>query len=181
MPDFRAVGGSTAVEVSSLVKRYGGPDDGIVAVDGLSFTADRTAITALLGPNGAGKSTVLKVASGLLAAWNQPPIEVTGSRTAELIDELPLVGVLMAVGGGELRDAAVAAFLGYLPVPTKEERTPIQGREAPHVQKPLQGTKRSGAGGAAGNRRRRPACAAHRRSQLRPVMSPTLSKRSEAS
>ncbi len=58
------MGRSTAVEVSSLVKRYGGAHDGIVAVDGLSFTADRAAITALLGPNGAGKTTTVECCAG---------------------------------------------------------------------------------------------------------------------
>jgi 3-phosphoshikimate 1-carboxyvinyltransferase len=34
------------------------------------------------------------------------PLRIGGAETAALIDELPLLGVLMAVTGGELRDAS---------------------------------------------------------------------------
>jgi 3-phosphoshikimate 1-carboxyvinyltransferase len=34
------------------------------------------------------------------------PIHIAGDETAALIDELPLLGVLMAVTGGEVRDAS---------------------------------------------------------------------------
>lgn len=50
------------LEVHDLVKHYGG----VHAVDGVSFTIDRGAITGLIGPNGAGKSTVLNTVGGLL-------------------------------------------------------------------------------------------------------------------
>ncbi len=46
-----------AVEVSSLVKRYGV----VEAVKGVSFDVGRGEIFALLGPNGAGKSTTIKM------------------------------------------------------------------------------------------------------------------------
>jgi ABC-2 type transport system ATP-binding protein len=48
--------------VESLVKTYGE----LLAVDGVSFTAEPGAIFGLLGPNGAGKSTTIGCISGLL-------------------------------------------------------------------------------------------------------------------
>lgn len=49
-----------AVEVDSLTVRYGS----VVAVDGVSFTAQAGQITAVLGPNGAGKTTTVEVLEG---------------------------------------------------------------------------------------------------------------------
>jgi ABC-2 type transport system ATP-binding protein len=49
-----------AVEVDGLVVRYGD----LVAVDGISFTAEGGAVTAVLGPNGAGKTSTIEVLEG---------------------------------------------------------------------------------------------------------------------
>jgi branched-chain amino acid transport system ATP-binding protein len=48
------------LSVEHLTMRFGG----LVAVDDLSFTALRGAITALIGPNGAGKTTVFNCITG---------------------------------------------------------------------------------------------------------------------
>ena len=48
------------LRVEHLTMRFGG----LVAVQDLSFTADRGAITALIGPNGAGKTTVFNCITG---------------------------------------------------------------------------------------------------------------------
>jgi ABC-2 type transport system ATP-binding protein len=50
-----------AIVVEGLTKRYGD----VTAVDDLSFTARRGAVTGFLGPNGAGKTTALKTIVGL--------------------------------------------------------------------------------------------------------------------
>ena len=49
-----------ALRVEHLTMRFGG----LVAVDDLSFTAERRHITALIGPNGAGKTTVFNCITG---------------------------------------------------------------------------------------------------------------------
>jgi branched-chain amino acid transport system ATP-binding protein len=51
---------SPILSVEHLTMRFGG----LVAVDQLSFTAQRSQITALIGPNGAGKTTVFNCITG---------------------------------------------------------------------------------------------------------------------
>jgi ABC-2 type transport system ATP-binding protein len=50
------------IDVADLRKQYGE----LVAVDGVTFAAEPSAIFGLLGPNGAGKSTIIGCLSGLL-------------------------------------------------------------------------------------------------------------------
>ena len=53
-----------AIEVSHLVKRYGG---NVTAVDDLSFSVERGELFGFLGPNGAGKTTTIHILCTLLA------------------------------------------------------------------------------------------------------------------
>ena len=52
--------GVPILSVERLSMRFGG----IVAVNDLSFNAERRKITALIGPNGAGKTTVFNCITG---------------------------------------------------------------------------------------------------------------------
>jgi ABC-2 type transport system ATP-binding protein len=50
------------LELREVCKRF----SGVVAVDGVSFTARAGEVTGYLGPNGSGKSTTMKMITGLL-------------------------------------------------------------------------------------------------------------------
>ena len=52
--------GERILSINKLTMRFGG----IVAVQDLSFAAERGGITALIGPNGAGKTTVFNCITG---------------------------------------------------------------------------------------------------------------------
>src|SRR5262245_54191599 len=54
------VTGAPVLHVEHLTMRFGG----LVAVNDLTFTAERAHITALIGPNGAGKTTVFNCITG---------------------------------------------------------------------------------------------------------------------
>jgi ABC-2 type transport system ATP-binding protein len=69
--------------------------DGFVALDGISFSFDRSGIFGIVGHNGAGKTTLLKILSGLI-----PPS--SGTLTLDGIDVLK-------------NPDAVKQVLGYLP------------------------------------------------------------------
>src|SRR5271167_448551 len=52
------------IEVKSLTKAYGG----FVAIQDVSFKADRGQILGFLGPNGAGKTTTMRIITGFMPA-----------------------------------------------------------------------------------------------------------------
>ncbi len=54
--------GEPILEVSRVSMRY----DGVVALEGISFTVEAGERVAVVGPNGAGKSTLLKIIAGVL-------------------------------------------------------------------------------------------------------------------
>ncbi|HEX2064105.1 MAG TPA: ATP-binding cassette domain-containing protein, partial [Acidimicrobiales bacterium] len=113
--------GNPAVEVSDLVVRYGP----VVAVDGVSFTAEPGEVLAVLGPNGAGKTTTLETAEG----YRRPDggrVRVMGlDPVAQRARVTPRIGVMLQRGGVyPSLDAADALrlFASYYedPVPTHE-------------------------------------------------------------
>ena len=84
-----------AVEIGGLVKRYGQ----LAAVDGLTLTADRGAVTGILGPNGAGKTTTIEICEGYRRP-DQGTVRVLGldpTRDARMLK--PQVGVMLQSGG----------------------------------------------------------------------------------
>ena len=56
--------GIAAIEVASLVKRYGS----FTALDGVSLRVEPGEFFGLLGPNGAGKTTLISIIAGLVCA-----------------------------------------------------------------------------------------------------------------
>lgn len=84
---------SPAVEVVELVKRYGGT----TAVDGLTLSAARGAVTAILGPNGAGKTSTIEICEG----FRRPTagtVRVLGLDPADHALRAK-VGVMLQAGG----------------------------------------------------------------------------------
>src|SRR3954469_14759638 len=84
-----------AVEIGGLVKRYGQT----TAVDGLTLSAARGAVTGLLGPNGAGKTTTIEICEGYRRA-DQGTVRVLGLDPVRDARALrPRVGVMLQSGG----------------------------------------------------------------------------------
>ena len=88
--------------------------DADITIAGVGLNPTRTALVDLLRRIGAGVDT--RVTGGansepvgelrVRGGQSLKPIHIDGAEVAALIDELPLIGVLMAATGGELRDAA---------------------------------------------------------------------------
>ncbi|WP_336325390.1 ABC transporter ATP-binding protein [Halovenus sp. HT40] len=70
-----------ALVVDGVSKRFGG-DDGVLAVDDVSFSIDRGAVVGLLGPNGAGKTTLIKSALGMVLP-DEGDVRVFGSDVTD--------------------------------------------------------------------------------------------------
>jgi polar amino acid transport system permease protein len=67
--------GAVTVEVSDLVKRYGGH----TVLDELNFTVRLGEVVALLGPSGSGKSTLLRCINRL-EGWESGEVQVGGRK-----------------------------------------------------------------------------------------------------
>ena len=78
------------ITVQKLTKRYGS----FTAVDDITFTAPRGAVTGFLGPNGAGKSTTMRVAVGLTRP-TEGSVHVLGTSYVDLDNPAARVGVLL--------------------------------------------------------------------------------------
>jgi branched-chain amino acid transport system ATP-binding protein len=129
--------GDCILSVDRLSMRFGG----IVAVNELSFEAERRKITALIGPNGAGKTTVFNCITGfykptggtMRLASESGPIALEGlndfriskqakvARTFQNIRLFPGMTALenlMVAQHNALMRASGLTFLGLLGVPT---------------------------------------------------------------
>ncbi|MFC5820475.1 ABC transporter ATP-binding protein [Nonomuraea sp. NPDC050478] len=84
---------SPAVEIVDLVKRYGST----AAIDGLTLSAARGAVTAVLGPNGAGKTSTVEICEGFRTA-DGGTVRVLGLPPASAALR-PRVGVMPQSGG----------------------------------------------------------------------------------
>ena len=76
---------NTILEVSELTVRFGA----LVAVNGVTFAAQRGKITSVIGPNGAGKSSLFNLISGAFPPSSGRVIfdgkEMTGARPNEML------------------------------------------------------------------------------------------------
>src|SRR3954464_221216 len=73
----------TAIEVSHLVKTYGG----VTAVSDISFDVAQGEIVGFLGPNGAGKSTTMRILTRYLPATSGS-VKICGLPVATQPDEI---------------------------------------------------------------------------------------------
>ncbi|MEO7371686.1 MAG: ABC transporter ATP-binding protein, partial [Ilumatobacteraceae bacterium] len=84
-----------AVEVEHLTVRHGD----VVAVDGISFTAEAGQVTTVLGPNGAGKTSTIEVCEGYRRA-TAGSVKVLGFDPATQQRQLSEhIGVMLQEGG----------------------------------------------------------------------------------
>jgi len=100
--------GTPALQVQSLVKRYGER----AALAGVSFTLPRGQFVALLGPNGAGKSTLFQVLTGLFAADEGDVAAAGCSLRREPARALRHIGVVFQQMSLDL-DLSVRRNLGF--------------------------------------------------------------------
>jgi ABC-2 type transport system ATP-binding protein len=115
------------IEITDLRKRFGP----IVAVDGITFTADKGEVLGFLGPNGAGKSTTMKVISGFL-----PPTGGTAFVCGHDVTVAPLaakkvIGYLPE-GAPGYPDMTPSAFLRFI-AQTRGLRGAERRRRIAHV------------------------------------------------
>jgi ABC-2 type transport system ATP-binding protein len=98
---------TAAVEVSNLVKAYGGRR----AVDDLSLTVERGSVLALLGPNGAGKTTTIEICEGFRRP-DAGAVRVLGlDPIADGAELRPRVGVMLQDGVGGYTGARAVELL----------------------------------------------------------------------
>jgi ABC-2 type transport system ATP-binding protein len=81
------------VTIAGLTKRYGA----LTAVNDVTFTLERGAVTGFLGPNGAGKTTTLRLLLGLAEATAGEAL-VRGRRYCEIEQPARLVGAVLESG-----------------------------------------------------------------------------------
>ena len=110
-----------ALDVSGLVVRHGS----LVAVDGVSFSAEPGQVLALLGPNGAGKTSTVETLEG----YRRPSagtVRVLGlDPVADAAALVPRIGVMLQSGGvypGMSAREALVLFSSYYddPAPAGE-------------------------------------------------------------
>jgi len=76
------VSGDPALVVDGVSKRFGSEDDGVLAVEDVSFAIERGSVVGLLGPNGAGKTTLIKSVLGMVLP-DEGSVEVFGSDVTD--------------------------------------------------------------------------------------------------
>jgi 3-phosphoshikimate 1-carboxyvinyltransferase len=88
--------------------------DAELVITGVGLNPSRTALIDVLRRAGADIEMTADETTGpeptgdlrVRSAGSLRPVHVGGAEVADLIDELPLLGIVMAAAGGELRDAS---------------------------------------------------------------------------
>jgi ABC-2 type transport system ATP-binding protein len=121
-----------AVEVEQLTVRYGD----VVAVDGLSFTAEAGQVTCVLGRNGAGKTSTIEAlegvrrpAAGRLSVVGLDPRSDHRTLVGRVGVMLQDVGIHPAARAGELVRHAAALYPAPLPPGDLLDRVGLAGLE----------------------------------------------------
>jgi len=70
MPLPQADSGAALLTVDDIVMRFGSAEDGVTALDNLSFTVAPGEFLAVIGPSGCGKSTLFNIIGGLLGGYD---------------------------------------------------------------------------------------------------------------
>lgn len=112
-PLSRVVPGDISSAAPWLVAGALNPDADL-AVTGVGLNPTRTALIEVLRRAGADIEVTADDDAGpepagevrVRSAGTLRPVDIGGAEVAELIDELPLLGIVMAAAGGELRDAS---------------------------------------------------------------------------
>ncbi len=116
------------IEVRNLVKRYGDR----LAVDNLSFTAEKGKIYGFLGPNGAGKTTTMNIMTGYLGPTSGDVIVDGRSMLEEPEEVKKLIGYLPEQPPLYL-DMTVAEYLNFAAelkkIPKTRRKSEIQRAE----------------------------------------------------
>ena len=71
------------IDISNIKKTFGGDENRVEVLKGISFTLEKGEFCVLLGPSGSGKSTLLNIIGGI----DRPDsgyISINGEKTADM-------------------------------------------------------------------------------------------------
>src|ERR1044071_6418662 len=97
------------IDIRNLTKRFGP----LLAVDGVSFQAQRGEVLGFLGPNGAGKSTTMKMITGYLTPTAGTAVVCGHDVAAEPLEVKRKIGYLPE-GAPAYPDMTPESFLGFI-------------------------------------------------------------------